>query len=146
MFVAAALATGRPLAPDRIPAAAWPYLVAIGFVSTFLAIQTFYAGRPTDRRGAGRARQHGRAADHRHARRGSLLDDVLAPIQLVGAGLIIVGVLIAQTGPGQRERRRRPRRRLVGAEPAARQPRARRERALRAVADERPVGADPDEP
>jgi drug/metabolite transporter (DMT)-like permease len=28
------------------------------------------------------------------------LDDVLAPIQLVGAGLILVGVLIAQTGRG----------------------------------------------
>src|SRR5262245_61664875 len=36
VFVVGAILTGRPLAPDRIPSDAWPYLAAIGFLSTFL--------------------------------------------------------------------------------------------------------------
>jgi drug/metabolite transporter (DMT)-like permease len=97
VFVGAAIVAGRPLAPDRIPAGAWPYLLAIGFASTFLAIQTFYAG----------ARRIGAAQAALVSTVEPLiivtlawvfLDEVLAPIQLVGAGLILVGVLIAQTG------------------------------------------------
>ena len=44
VFVGAALVTGRPYVPGEIPAASWPFLGAIGFLGTFLAIQTFYAG------------------------------------------------------------------------------------------------------
>ncbi len=97
VFVGAAIVTGRPLAPDRIPANAWPYLAAIGFASTFLAIQTFYAG----------ARRIGAAQAALVSTVEPLiivtlawffLDDVLAPIQLVGAALILIGVVIAQTG------------------------------------------------
>ena len=96
-FVGAAILTGRPLAPDRIPADAWPYLVAIGFLSTFLAIQTFYAG----------ARRIGAAQAALVSTVEPLiivtlawvfLDEVLAPVQLVGAALILIGVVIAQTG------------------------------------------------
>ena len=90
-------AGGRPLAPDRIPADAWPYLAAIGFASTFLAIQTFYAG----------ARRIGAAQAALVSTVEPLiivtlawffLADVRAPIQLVGAALILIGVVIAQTG------------------------------------------------
>jgi drug/metabolite transporter (DMT)-like permease len=39
-----ALAAGQPVGPASIPAAAWPGVLAIGAVATFLAIQGFYAG------------------------------------------------------------------------------------------------------
>ncbi len=35
---------GEPLDPADVPSAAWPYLVGVGFLASFLAIQTFYAG------------------------------------------------------------------------------------------------------
>ena len=74
-----------PLAPGRIPADAWPYLVAIGFVSTFLAIQTFYAG--ARRIGAAQAALVSTVEPLIIVTLAAvLLDDVLAPVQLVGAG------------------------------------------------------------
>ncbi len=97
VFVAGALLTGRPLAPDRIPADAWPFLVAIGFASTFLAIQTFYAG--ARRIGAAQAALVSTIEPLVIVSLAAVfLDDHLAPIQLVGGLLILVGVLIAQTG------------------------------------------------
>ncbi|MBA2382769.1 MAG: EamA family transporter [Chloroflexi bacterium] len=96
LFVGAAIATGRPFLPNRIPGASWPYLLAIGFAGTFLAIQTFYAG----------ARRIGAAQAALVSTVEPLiivtlawftLHETLAPVQLVGAGLIITGVLIAQT-------------------------------------------------
>src|SRR5262245_35018722 len=47
------IATGVPLVPADIPSAAWPGLVGVGVVATFIAIQTFYAG--TRRIGAAQA-------------------------------------------------------------------------------------------
>ena len=99
VFVGAAILTGRPLAPDRIPAAAWPYLLTIGFASTFLAIQTFYAG--ARRIGAAQAALVSTVEPLIIVTLAWLaLGDVLAPVQLVGAGLILLGVLTAQTGQG----------------------------------------------
>src|SRR5436190_12929622 len=96
VFLAAALLTGRPLAPGRIPPDAWRYLVAIGFLSTFLAIQTFYAG--ARRIGAAQAALVSTVEPLIIVTLAWLvLHDTLAPIQLVGAGLILVGVLAAQT-------------------------------------------------
>ncbi len=97
VFIGAAVLTGRPLAPDRIPSAAWPYLVAIGFASTFLAIQTFYAG--ARRIGAAQAALVSTVEPLIIVTLAWLtLGEVLAPIQLVGAGLILLGVVVAQTG------------------------------------------------
>jgi drug/metabolite transporter (DMT)-like permease len=93
-----AIATGRPVEPAAIPAVAWPGLLAIGAVATFLAIQGFYAG--AQRIGAAQAAllstieplwTIGLAA--------LLLHETLSPIQLAGGALILVGVVIAQTGP-----------------------------------------------
>ena len=96
VFVVAALVTGRPLAPSAIPPAAWPYLVVIGFASTFLAIQTFYAG--SRRLGAAQAALVSTVEPVIIvALAWVALHEVLSPIQLVGAGLVIVGVLVAQT-------------------------------------------------
>ncbi len=93
-----AVAAGRAVAPGDIPAVAWPGLLAIGAVATFLAIQGFYAG--AQRIGAAQAAllstieplwTIGLAA--------LLLHETLSPIQLAGGVLILAGVVIAQTGP-----------------------------------------------
>ena len=47
------LASGRPVLPAQIPPEAWFGLVGVGVVSTFIAIQAFYAG--TQRIGAAQA-------------------------------------------------------------------------------------------
>jgi drug/metabolite transporter (DMT)-like permease len=97
VFVAVAVATGRPLAPDRISTAAWPYLLAIGFLGTFLAIQTFYAG--SRRIGAAQAALVSTVEPLIIVSLAFVfLQERLGPIQLVGGALIILGVLIAQTG------------------------------------------------
>jgi drug/metabolite transporter (DMT)-like permease len=96
IFVGAALATGRRYLPSEIPAASWPYLGAIGFAGTFLAIQTFYAG--SRRIGAAQAALVSTVEPLIIVTLAWFaLHETLAPIQLVGAGLIIVGVLVAQT-------------------------------------------------
>jgi drug/metabolite transporter (DMT)-like permease len=98
VFVVAGVATGRRLLPDQIPADAWPPLVACAFLSSFLAIQTFYAG--SRRIGAAQAALVSTVEPLIIlALAAVLLDDLLDPLQLVGAGLVLGGVLVAQTGP-----------------------------------------------
>jgi drug/metabolite transporter (DMT)-like permease len=97
VFVAIALATGRPLAPADIPVGAWPFLAAIGFLGTFLAIQTFYAG--SRRIGAAQAALVSTVEPLIIVTLAVVaLHETLGPSQIVGGALIIVGVLIAQTG------------------------------------------------
>jgi drug/metabolite transporter (DMT)-like permease len=96
VFVVGTLLTGRPYAPADIPSDAWPYLAAIGFAGTFLAIQTFYAG--SRRIGAAQAALVSTVEPLIIVTLAGLaLHETLAPVQLLGAALIIVGVLIAQT-------------------------------------------------
>lgn len=101
VYAVAAFALGRPLDPSAVPAAAWPGIVAVAFVASFLAIQTFYAG----------ARRIGAARAALTATVEPLiivvlawifLDQTLVPIQLAGAALIVIGVVIAQTSPRPR--------------------------------------------
>ena len=109
VFILGALLTGRPLAPDAIPSPAWPYLLAIGFASTFLAIQAFYAG--SRRIGAAQAALVSTVEPLIIVALAWLaLHEVLSPIQLVGAGLVITGVLVAQTAdrPGGAPQPARP--------------------------------------
>ena len=97
VFVGIAIATGRPLAPPDIPGAAWPYLIAIGFLGTFLAIQTFYAG--SRRIGAAQAALVSTVEPLIIVSLAVVaLHETLGPGQLAGGALIILGVLIAQTG------------------------------------------------
>jgi drug/metabolite transporter (DMT)-like permease len=89
---------GRPLDPAGVPVEAWPGLVAIGFVASFLAIQTFYAG--TRRIGAAQAALVSTVEPiYIVVLAAVALDQRLSPVQLVGAGLILLGVVIAQTAP-----------------------------------------------
>ena len=97
VFVGAAIALGRPIVPGSVQLTVWPLLVANGFGSTFLAIQTFYAG--ARRIGAAQAALVSTIEPLVIVILAAVvLQDVLAPIQLVGAGLILLGVLVAQTG------------------------------------------------
>jgi drug/metabolite transporter (DMT)-like permease len=100
---ALALLFGRPVLPGQIPSAAWPGILAIGFVCTFLAIQTFYAG--TRRVGAAQASLISTFEPVWTITLASLLfGETLGPIQLAGGALVIGGVLLAQTAGGSATR------------------------------------------
>jgi drug/metabolite transporter (DMT)-like permease len=93
-----AVVAGRPVEPGAIPAVAWPGLLAIGAVATFLAIQGFYAG--AQRVGAAQAALLSTIEPlWTIALAALLLRETLSPLQLAGGALILVGVVIAQTGP-----------------------------------------------
>ena len=93
-----ALGSGQPVLPAEIPAGAWFGLVGVGVLSTFVAIQTFYAG--AQRIGAAQAALISTVEPiWTIALAGLLFGIALTPIQLAGGVLIIVGVLVAQTGP-----------------------------------------------
>ena len=92
-----ALATGRPVLPGQIPAVAWPGLIAVGVVATFIAIQCFYAG--TRRIGAAQASLVSTVEPVWTIALASwLLGERLQPIQLLGGVIILMGVVLAQTG------------------------------------------------
>jgi drug/metabolite transporter (DMT)-like permease len=98
VFAVMAVVAGRPPDPRSVPAEAWGGLVAVGFVASFLAIQTFYAG--ARRIGAAQAALVSTVEPiYIVVLAGLVLGQTLAPSQLVGAALILVGVVIAQTGP-----------------------------------------------
>ena len=84
-----------------MPAEAWPLLVAVGLVASFLAIQTFYAG--ARRIGAAKAALVGTVEPPIIVVLAWLvLGQTLAPIQLAGAALIVIAVVVAQTSPRPR--------------------------------------------
>ena len=96
-FGAAAMA-GRPLLPGLVPADAWPGIVAVAVVASFLAIQTFYAG--ARRIGAARAALTATVEPVIIVVLAALfLGQTLSAIQLAGAACILLGVVIAQTAP-----------------------------------------------
>ena len=94
-FWALAIATARPILPTAVPGAAWPGIVGIGVVSTFVAIQTFYAG--AKRIGAAQASLISTFEPIWTISLAAVLfAERLGPIQLVGGALVIGGVLLAQ--------------------------------------------------
>jgi drug/metabolite transporter (DMT)-like permease len=98
VYAVAALVMGRPLDPSSVPGSAWPGIVAVAFVASFLAIQTFYAG--ARRIGAARAALTATVEPLIIVTLAWIfLDQTLAPIQLAGAALIVAGVVVAQTSP-----------------------------------------------
>ncbi len=97
-FAVMAAIAGRPLDPWAVPADAWPYLLGIGLLASFLAIQALYAG--ARRIGAAQAALISTTEPVFIVGLSfMILGQVLAPIQLLGAGLILVAVVIAQTSP-----------------------------------------------
>jgi len=94
-----ALAAGRPVLPAQIPPVAWGGVVGVGVISTFVAIQAFYGG--AHRIGAARASLVSTVEPvWTIGLAGLLLGESLTPLQLVGGGLILFGVVLAQTGSG----------------------------------------------
>ena len=92
-----ALALGQPVHPAQIPQGAWLGLIGIGVVSTFVAVLAFYAG--AHRIGAARASIVSTVEPIWTIALASLLfAESLGPLQLVGGVLILLGVVIAQTG------------------------------------------------
>jgi drug/metabolite transporter (DMT)-like permease len=101
----AALSSGRPVLPGDVPSEAWFGLAGVGIMSTFVAIQTFYAG--AQRIGAAQAALISTVEPIWTIVLAALLFSIaLTPAQLVGGALILGGVLIAQTGPGSGQARR----------------------------------------
>jgi drug/metabolite transporter (DMT)-like permease len=101
----AALSGGRPVLPWDVPSDAWFGLVGVGVMSTFVAIQTFYAG--AQRIGAAQAALISTVEPIWTIVLAALLFSVaLTQVQLLGGALILGGVLIAQTGPASGQARR----------------------------------------
>ena len=97
-----ALALARPVLPNQIPEAAWIVIAGVGIVSTFIAVQAFYAG--AHRIGAARAALVSTVEPIWTIVLASLLfAESLGPLQLLGGALILVGVVLSQTGGGQRQ-------------------------------------------
>jgi len=93
-----AIVLGLPVGPGDVPAGAWFGLIGVGVVSTFIAIQAFYAG--TQRVGAAQAALLSTIEPVWTISLAAIvLGESLRPIQLAGGALILLGVVIAQTGP-----------------------------------------------
>jgi drug/metabolite transporter (DMT)-like permease len=94
-----ALVSGAPLAPDQLPADAWPGITAVAVISTFVAIQTFAVG--SRRIGAAQASLISTVEPvWTICLAALLLGERLGPIQLAGGVLVIGGVLLAQLRSG----------------------------------------------
>ena len=101
VYAVAGALVGRPLDPRSVPAEAWPLLLAVGLVASFLAIQAFYAG--ARRIGAAKAALISTVEPPIIVVLAFLfLGQTLAPIQLAGAALILIAVIVAQTSPRPR--------------------------------------------
>ena len=93
-----AVALGLPVGPADVPAGAWFGLAGVGTVSTFIAIQAFYAG--AQRVGAAQAALLSTIEPvWTIALAALLLGESLQPVQLAGGALILLGVILAQAGP-----------------------------------------------
>jgi len=98
VYWVSALVTGRPVLPAQVPVEAWVGLFGVGVAATFIAIQTFYAG--ARRVGAAHAALISTAEPIWTISLAAILFSIaLTPVQLVGGALILIGVVIAQTGP-----------------------------------------------
>ena len=94
------LATGHPVLPADVPAAAWPGILGVGVVAGFIAVQAFYAG--SQRIGAAQASLVSTVEPlWTIVAAGILLGERLNPVQLAGGVLILGGVLLSQTGSGR---------------------------------------------
>ena len=95
MLVVAGVAR-EPLLPQAVPMEAWPGLFGIGLFAGAIAIQAFYAS--VARIGAAQASLMATVEPLVVIALGvGFLSEMLTPIQLLGAALVLAGVLLAQT-------------------------------------------------
>jgi len=96
-WTAAAVAFGRPVLPSEVPIDAWWALFGIGLLATAVAMQGFYAG--ARRIGAAQASLVSTVEPvYTIALAALLLHESLTPIQILGGIMVIMGVVVAQTG------------------------------------------------
>lgn len=96
IFLGLAVVTAHPIAPSTIPGGAWTGILGIGLISTFIAIQTFYAG--ARRIGAAQAALISTIEPAYTITMAAILfGERLTPVQLVGGILIIGAVVLAQS-------------------------------------------------
>src|ERR1035437_4659937 len=85
----------EPLLPTQIPAAAWPGLAGIGVFAAAIAIQAFYASAA--RIGAAQASLMATVEPIVVIFLGiTFLGEAFAPVQALGAAIVLAGVLLAQ--------------------------------------------------
>ncbi len=91
------LGTGGSLSPLAVPAGTWLPLLGLGLVATAIAIQTFYAG--VKRVGGARASLISTVEPvYTVILAVILFGEQLTTMQLVGGGLVILAVILAETG------------------------------------------------
>ena len=89
------VAAREPLLPTQIPSAAWPGLIGIGVFAAAIAIQSFYASAA--RIGAAQASLMATVEPIVVIFLGiTFLSEAFTPIRVVGAAVVLVGVLLAQ--------------------------------------------------
>jgi drug/metabolite transporter (DMT)-like permease len=99
IYWAVNLVAGRPVLPGAIPVGAWPGLIGLGAMATFVAIQAFYAG--ARRIGAAQAALVSTVEPIWTIVLAAILfAESLTPVQLVGGALIVAGVILAQSARG----------------------------------------------
>jgi drug/metabolite transporter (DMT)-like permease len=102
--LALGLATREPILPTQIPTAAWPGLVGIGVFAAAVAIQAFYASAA--RIGAAQASLMATVEPIVVIFLGiTFLSEAFAPIQALGAAVVLTGVLLAQFATPSESRR-----------------------------------------
>ena len=95
MFVIAAAAR-EPLVPTEVPMQAWPGLFGIGLFAAAIAIQAFYAS--VARIGAAQASLMATVEPLVVVALGvTFLGEMLTGLQILGALIVLIGVLLAQT-------------------------------------------------
>lgn len=93
--MAVGIAAREPLLPTQIPAAAWPGLLGIGIVAAAIAIQAFYASAA--RIGAAQASLMATVEPVVVIILGiTFLNETFSPIRVLGAAIVLAGVLLAQ--------------------------------------------------
>lgn len=101
VFSFLSIVSGGSIDPRDVPTAAWPAVTAIGFLASFLAIQAFYAG--ARRIGAAQAALLSTIEPLTIViLAGVVLGQRLESVQLIGALMIMVSVVVAQTAPRPR--------------------------------------------
>ena len=97
VFAVLAIATGSSVSPTDVAADAWVPLLAIGLLSTTIAIQAFYAG--VRRIGGARAALISTIEPvYTIAMAMLLFGERLTPVQLAGGALVILAVILAESG------------------------------------------------
>jgi len=98
------LVAGEPLLPGQVPPSAWPGLAGIGLFAAAIAIQAFYASAA--RIGAAQASLMATVEPVVVIILGiTFLGETLSPIRIVGAGVVLVGVIVAQMATPAESRR-----------------------------------------